>query len=75
MKLIINENPHKIVADKGKHIRDVNDVYVPEHYDEETHELIPEHFPYYSEIIYVPNSITEEMMYEMYVEEEMIKDE
>lgn len=68
MKLIINENPHKIIADIGKKIRAKNDEYVPEHYEEG--QLIPEHIPYYTDIIYVPNSFTETMMNEIYVEEE-----
>lgn len=71
MRLITNETPHKIIADEGKHIRSVNDEYEPEHIDEETGEIVPEHFPYYATIIYVPNSITEENMNEMYVEEEI----
>lgn len=70
MKLIINEIPHKIVADKGKHIRDINDIYVPAHYDEEGN-FIEEHSPYYSTLIYVPNSITEEDMNNMYIEEQI----
>ena len=61
--------PHMIVADKQKHIREKTDVYVPEHMDEETGTLVPEHFPYYATIIFVPNDFTESDMYEKYVEE------
>lgn len=62
--------PKKIVADEGKHIRDKNDVYVPEHYDAEGN-LVEEHIPYYTTTIFVPDSFTEEEMYELYVEEDI----
>ena len=60
-----------IVADKGKQIREINDVYEAEHYDEEGN-LIPEHIPYYATTIFVPDGFTEEQMYELYVEEDII---
>ena len=63
MKLL-NSYPKTIVADEGKHIRDINDVY----YVDENGE---EHFPYYSTTIFVPDTFTEEMMNELYVEEEV----
>ena len=61
-------NPKMIVADEGKHIREVNDVYVPEHTDEEGN-VIEEHVPYYATVIFVPDSYTEAQMNEDYVEE------
>lgn len=70
MRLFSYTKPKMIVSDEGKHIRSLNDVYVPEHYDEEGH-LIPEHFPYYATTIFVPNTFTEKMMNEIYVEEEV----
>lgn len=60
--------PKMIVSSEGKHIRDKNDVYEPEHTDEEGN-VVPEHFPYYSTTIFVPDSFTEEQMNEQYVEE------
>lgn len=60
--------PKMIVADKGKQIRDKNDIYVAEHTDEEGN-IIPEHIPYYSTTIFVPDSFTEEQMNELYIEE------
>lgn len=69
MKLITEKEPHRIVAEEGKHIRSIDDVYVPEHKDEEGN-VIPEYFPYYSEEIYVPNTFTEEQINELYIEEE-----
>ena len=66
--------PKMIVADEGKQIRSVDDVYVPEHKDEEGH-LVPEHFPHYSTTIFVPDNFTEEQMNELYVEETIEKGE
>lgn len=62
-------NPKMIVAEKGKHIRGINDVYVAEHTDEEGN-IIPEHIPHHSTTIFVPNSFTTEQMNELYIEEE-----
>lgn len=70
MTLFSYTQPKMIVADEGKHIRSKTDVYVPEHTDEQTGELIPEHFPYYATTIFVPDNFTEEQMNELYVEEE-----
>ena len=61
----------KIVADEGKHIRDVNDVYQPAYIDENGNE-VPEHFPYYTKTLYIPSNFTEEMMHQLYVEEDEI---
>lgn len=62
--------PKMIVADKGKQIRNKNDVYVAEHIDEEGN-IVPEYFPYYSTTVFVPDSFTEKDMYEQYVEEDI----
>ena len=74
MQLINWTKPKMIVADEGKHIRDKQDVYVPEHKDEEGN-LIPEHFPHYSTTIFVPDDFTEAQMNELYVEETIEKGE
>ena len=74
MILFSYTKPKMIVADEGKHIRSVDDVYVPEHYDEEGN-LVPEHFPHYSTTIFVPDDFTTEMMNELYVEETIEKGE
>lgn len=71
MRLIKEEKLYKILAEENKQIRDKNDIYEPEHIDKETGELIPEHIPYYSTIIYVPTTFTEELMNELYVEEDI----
>lgn len=67
MQLFSYTKPKMIVADEGKHIRSVDDVYYK---NEETGE---EHFPYYSTTIFVPDSFTEEQMNELYVEEDITK--
>ena len=68
MKLFNYTRPKMIVADEGKQIRDIKDVYVAEHIDEEGN-VVPEHFPYYATTIFVPNDFTEEKMNELYIEE------
>lgn len=70
MTLFDYTKPKMIVADKDKHIRSVNDVYVAEHTDEEGN-LIPEYIPYYTTTIFVPDDFTEEQMNELYVEEDI----
>lgn len=60
--------PKMIVAEEGKQIRDKNDIYVAEYIDEEGN-VVPEHFPYYTTTIFVPDSFTKEQMNELYVEE------
>lgn len=67
MKIIKEKKYNLVMAEEGYHIRDVNDVYVPEH--EEDGQIIPEHFPYYSEMLYVPLTLTEEKIKELFIEE------
>ena len=73
MQLISHTKPKMIISDVGKQIRSIDDVYVPEHIDDEGH-VIPEHFPYYATTIFVPNDFTEEQINELYVEEEIEKE-
>ena len=61
--------PKMIVADKGKKIKAKNDNYKEEYIDEDGN-VIPEHIPYYSTTIFVPDNFTEEMMKELYEEVE-----
>ena len=60
--------PKMIVAEKGKYIREKQDVYKEAYIDEYGNE-IPEHFPYYTTTIFVPDIFTEKEMNELYVEE------
>ena len=69
MKLFDYTQPKMIVADKNKKIKAKNDNYVAEYIDENGN-VIPEHIPYYSTTIFVPNDFTEEMMNELYEEVE-----
>lgn len=69
MQVIVRSELRLLLADEGKHIRDVNDIYVPEHTDSETGELIPEHFPYYSEVIFLGVQVKEDEIDDLYVEE------
>lgn len=68
MKLFTYTKPRMIVADEGKMIRAINDIYVAEYIDEEGN-IVPEHFPYYATTIFVPDTFTEEQMNELYIEE------
>lgn len=71
MKLINYTNPRLLVADEGKHIRDVNDIYIAEHEDEGG-VIIPEHYPYYATVIFPGIQIqTLEQVKELYIEEDI----
>ena len=61
-------NKKILTADEGKHIRDINDVYVPASETEE------EHFPYYTSIIYLADNFDESKLNELYVEEKIEED-
>ena len=67
MQIIKRGDLKLLLADEGKHIRDINDIYVSEHYDDG--ELIPEHFPTYSEMIFLGVQVDETKINELYVEE------
>lgn len=69
MQLIKREKLRLLLADEGKHIRSINDVYTPEHIDTKTGDIIPEHFPYYSEMIFLGEQVKEKDINKMYVEE------
>lgn len=74
MKLINYTNPRLLIADENKHIRRIDDIYIPKHIDTETGEIIPEHNPYYATVIFPAIELdTLEKCEELYVEEE-IKD-
>ena len=74
MRLFTYTKPKMIVSDEGKQLRDINDVYVAEHVDEEGN-LVPEHKPYYSSVIFLGEQINSlEECKELYVEEEIEKE-
>ena len=66
MQYIGYTKPILLVADKGKKIRGINDIYIPATEEE------PEHIPYYTDVVFLADSITEQQAFEMYVEEEII---
>lgn len=70
MELIKHTTPKMIISEEGKKIRDKNDVYMAEYYDDNGN-LIPEHQPYYTTVIFVPNDFTEDEMNNLYMEEEV----
>lgn len=67
MYIVETSDLRMLVAEKGKHIRAINDVYEPEHIDEETGETIPEHFPTYSTVIYLGIQVKEEDILNLYI--------
>ena len=54
-----------LIADENKHVRDINDVYVPATETEE------EHKPYYASIIFLADNFDENKLNELYIEEEI----
>lgn len=68
MKIIETEKMKKLEAEEGKKIRSVNDVYKEAYIDEEGNQ-VEEHFPYYTTLIFLPNSISNEEIEKMYIEE------
>lgn len=69
MQLITHTNPRILIPDEGKHIRSKNDVYTAEYVDEGGN-VVPEHFPHYSTVIFPAVQIdTLEKAMEIYVEE------
>ena len=67
MKLFTYTKPKMIVADEGKQIRDINDVYTPATETEE------EHKPYYTSVIFLADNFEDSKLNELYVEEDMDK--
>ena len=67
MQLINHTKPKLLIADKGKRIRRINDIYSEEYIDEDGN-VVPAHEPYYTTVIFVSDSFTEKDM-ELYVEE------
>lgn len=69
MTYIGHTQPKMLIADEGKVLRSINDVYVEAHTDEEGNQ-VEEHIPYTTTTVFLPDSITEEVAKEMYVEED-----
>ena len=71
MQYVGHSKPKLLIASEGKQLGDINDVYRPAKYDENG--LIePEHFPYYSSVIFLGDQITSlEECKKIYIEEDM----
>lgn len=59
-----------LIADENKQIRDINDIYEEEHYDEEGN-LTPQKKPYYASVIFLADNFDDSKLNELYVEEEI----
>ena len=64
-----------LIADTNKHIRSIDDVYIPAKYNEQGELIEPEHFPYYTSVIFLADNFDESKLNELYVEEEIEKEE
>lgn len=71
MEFIGRTKPKLLIADEGKQLRDKKDVYISEHIGEMGN-IVPEHTPYYSTLIFLGCQINSlEECQEIYVEEDM----
>lgn len=70
MQIILRTVPAMVIADEGKKLRDAKDIYIEAYTDEEGNE-VEEHIPHYSDVIFIPNSLTKEQVEELYTEEEV----
>lgn len=72
MQAILYSKPKLLIAEQGKMIRDINDVYVPEKRNEQGDIIQVEHKPYYSTVIFLGEQINSlEECEKLYVEEEV----
>ena len=62
MKIVENNKFKKLIADDGKKIRSIDDVYFKDENGEE-------HYPYYATTIYLANNFDISKINELYVEE------
>ena len=63
MNFIEHTKPHLLIAEKGKKLRLKEDIY------KEATEEQEEHVPYYSNLVFPADNLTEQQVREMYVEE------
>lgn len=75
MKYIGYTKPKLLIADEGKHIRSIDDVYTPAQYNEQGELIEPEHLPYYTSVIFLADNFDESKLNELYIEEEIEKEE
>lgn len=71
MEFIDRTNPKLLIADKGKLLRAINDVFIPAKYDLQGNIIEEEHKPYCTSIIFLGEQINSlEKCKELYVEVE-----
>lgn len=68
MRIVETNLFKKLIADEGKQLRSINDVYEKSYVDENGNE-IEEHYPSYSTTIFLPKNINDNDILNMYVEE------
>lgn len=71
MQYIGYTKPKLLIADEGKLLRDINDIYKPAQYDDKGVLIEEEHNPYYTSVIFLGDQINSlEECEKLYVEEE-----
>lgn len=68
MKIIETNLFKKLIADEGKQLRNIDDVY-KEAYIDKNGNKIEEYQPSYSTTVFIPKNIANEEILKMYVEE------
>lgn len=68
MRIIETNLFKKLIADEGKQLRSINDVYKEAYIDENGNE-IEEHIPSYSTTIFLPKNLNDNDILNMYIEE------
>lgn len=68
MRIIETDKLKKLIAEEGKQLREIKDVYKEAYIDEEGNE-VEEHHPYYTNIVYFDKTISNETIEQMYIEE------
>lgn len=68
MKIVETNLFKKLIADEGKQLRSIDDVYKEAYINEEGNE-VEKHIPNYSTTIFLPKNLNDNDILNMYVEE------
>lgn len=68
MRIVETNLFKKLIADEGKQLRSIDDVYKEAYIDAEGNE-VEEHIPSYSTTIFLPKNLNDNDILNMYVEE------
>lgn len=68
MRIIETNLFKKLIADEGKQLKSIDDVYKEAYIDEEGNE-VEEHIPSYSTTIFLPKNVRNDEIFKIYVEE------